>query len=325
MLAAITRPALRSRATYGCAVGAQRLMSTQSDGINTITIFGAGLMGAGIAQVSAQAGLKVILTDVTDKALENGMNIINKSLVRVGKKQQPDDIEGYTRKALANITTTTDPEQAVASTDLVCEAIIESIKVKRDLFAFLDKKAGADTIFASNTSSLGISEIAEGCTEDRKALFGGLHFFNPVPAMKLVEVVRTDKTSDATFQALFDVCKRMGKVPVACNDTPGFIVNRLLVPYLLEAARMIDRGDATKEDIDIAMKLGAGYPMGPFELLDYIGLDTTQFISDGWVDKAKAGVLPEALVAPTQSIAELVKKGELGRKSGKGFYDYTKK
>ncbi|BEI82724.1 hypothetical protein CcaverHIS002_0305920 [Cutaneotrichosporon cavernicola] len=325
MLAAIARPALRSRTAYGAAVGVQRLMSTKTDGINTITIFGAGLMGAGIAQVSAQAGLKVILTDVTDKALENGLNIINKSVARVGKKQQPDDIEGFTKKVLANITTTTDAEQAVSSTDLVCEAIIESIKVKRDLFAYLDKKAGANTIFASNTSSLGISEIAENCTEERKALFGGLHFFNPVPAMKLVEVVRTDKTSEATYQALFDVTKRMGKVPVACKDTPGFIVNRLLVPYLLEAARMIDRGDATKEDIDIAMKLGAGYPMGPFELLDYIGLDTTQFIADGWVDKAKAGVLPEALVEPTSSIVDLVNKGELGRKSGKGFYDYTKK
>jgi 3-hydroxyacyl-CoA dehydrogenase len=142
--------------------------------------------------------------------------------------------------------------------------------------------------------------------------------------MKLVEVIRTAKTSDETYESLFDVTRRMKKVPVACKDTPGFIVNRLLVPYMLEAARMVERGEATAEDIDIAMKLGAGYPMGPFELLDFVGLDTCKYIADGWVEKAKEGLIPHDLVVPPKNLVDLVEQGKTGRKSGAGFYDYKK-
>ena len=172
-------------------------------------------------------------------------------------------------------------EDSASKADLCIEAIVENLEVKRKLFAQLDEAAPKHTIFASNTSSLPIESIA--MATKRGDRFGGLHFFNPVPQMKLVEVIRTPQTSDATFQSLLDVCQAMGKVAVKCKDTPGFVVNRLLVPYIMEAMRMAERGDATPQDIDVAMKLGAGYPMGPFELADFVGLDTLKFISDGYV------------------------------------------
>ncbi|OCF44652.1 3-hydroxyacyl-CoA dehydrogenase [Kwoniella heveanensis CBS 569] len=299
--------------------------ATDNGKVQRLTVFGAGLMGAGIAQIGAQNGLKVILSDVTDKALENGLNIITKSLSRVAKKQSPDDVEGFTSQILKNIETTTDAGKAVQDADLVVEAIIESLKVKRDLFGFLDTKAKESCIFATNTSSLSVKEIAEACGQERQDKFAGLHFFNPVPAMKLVEIIRTPQTSTETYEALREVTLRMGKAPVTCNDTPGFIVNRLLVPYLLEAIRMVERGDATPEDIDTAMELGAGYPMGPFKLLDFVGLDTTSYISQGWRDKAAEGAISEHLVQPISLLDKLVKEGKLGRKSGQGFYEYEKK
>nr|KIR88312.1 3-hydroxyacyl-CoA dehydrogenase [Cryptococcus tetragattii IND107] len=243
----------------------QRHLSTTSATrkVERLTVFGAGLMGAGIAQVGAQNGLKVGIRTASELVVVdlwlNGVNIISKSLARVAKKKSPDDIEGFTNNVLKNISTTTDSSQAVEEADLVVEAIIESIKVKRDLFGFLDGKAKPDCIFATNTSSLSVTEIAEACSPERQAKFAGLHFFNPVPAMKLVEIIRTPQTSQETYETLREVTLQMGKSPVTCNDTPGFIVNRLLVPYLLEAIRMIERGDATAEDIDTAMELGAGY------------------------------------------------------------------
>jgi len=192
------------------------------------------------------------------------------------------------------------------------------MKVKHEIFKTLDKLSPANTIFASNTSSLSITEIAE--VINRKDKFGGLHFFNPVPVMKLLEVIRSAETSNSTFEALLDYGKAIGKVTVECKDTPGFIVNRLLVPYLLEAIKMFERGDASCEDIDTAMKLGAGYKMGPFELADYVGLDTSKFILDGWYQKYpqnesfKSALLLDKLVA----------EGKFGRKSGEGFYNYKK-
>nr|XP_018260835.1 3-hydroxyacyl-CoA dehydrogenase [Kwoniella dejecticola CBS 10117]OBR82993.1 3-hydroxyacyl-CoA dehydrogenase [Kwoniella dejecticola CBS 10117] len=307
----------------------QRHLSTSAPArraqVEKLTVFGAGLMGAGIAQVGAQSGLKVVLSDVTDKALENGLNIITKSLSRVAKKKSPDDIEGFTSNILKNIEITTDAAKAVHDSDLVIEAIIESIKVKRDLFGFLDEKAKAECIFATNTSSLSVKEIAESCSTERQARFAGLHFFNPVPAMKLVEIIKTPQTSPETFEALREVTLKMGKAPVSCNDTPGFIVNRLLVPYLLEAIRMVERGDATPEDIDTAMELGAGYRESPFKLLDFVGLDTTSYIAQGWREKAQSGEISKELVEPIGLLDKLVKEGKLGRKSGQGFYEYETK
>ncbi|WRT70189.1 uncharacterized protein IL334_007183 [Kwoniella shivajii] len=319
-----SRTQLNAAATNRLSSIQRHLSTSQSTAkVERLTVFGAGLMGAGIAQIGAQSGLKVILSDVTDKALENGLNIISKSLTRVAKKKSPDDIEGFTSKILQNIETTTDAGKAVQEADLVVEAIIESIKVKRDLFGFLDTKAKADCIFATNTSSLSVKEIAESCGKERREKFAGLHFFNPVPAMKLVEIIKTPETSNSTYESLREVTLRMGKSPVTCNDTPGFIVNRLLVPYLLESIRMVERGDATPEDIDTAMELGAGYPMGPFKLLDFVGLDTTSYIAQGWREKAAAGAISKELVEPIGLLEKLVKEGKMGRKSGQGFYNVS--
>jgi len=285
-------------------------------------------MGAGIAQVASQNGFKVTLCDLTDQALATSKTIMQKSLSRIANKKYPDnkdDQQAFISSVLDNVKVLTDPVEAVKEADLVVEAIVENIQVKKELFRMLDGECGPKTIFASNTSSLSISEIASATGQARRANFGGLHFFNPVPQMKLVEVIRTDETSQETFQTLLDVCKQMDKRAVSCKDTPGFIVNRLLVPYMFEAVRMLERGDATAEDIDAAMKLGAGYPMGPFELLDFVGLDTAQNIMEGWRLKVEAGQersLSADLVAPSGLIAQKVKEGKLGRKSGEGFYKY---
>lgn len=217
-------------------------------------------MGSGIAQVLAHKGkYNVTLTDVSDKALEAGKSIMSKSLSRIAKKQLAEssagEQEAFVKGIVDSVQTTTDASKAVAQTDLVIEAIIENVGIKQDLFKFLDGKAPEHTIFATNTSSLSVKDVAHGIRPDR---FGGFHAFNPVPQMKLVEVIRTDQTSDETFNTLIEVAKKAGKVPVACVDSPGFIVNRLLVPYMLEAIRLVERGEATIQDVDTAMKLGAG-------------------------------------------------------------------
>eukprot|EP00043_Microstomoeca_roanoka_P000997 m.30384 g.30384 ORF g.30384 m.30384 type:complete len:303 (-) comp10604_c0_seq1:302-1210(-) len=290
--------------------------------INHVTILGAGLMGSGIAQVAAATNHKVALVDVSADFLNTGMRRIESSLTRVAKKKFKDnesDAKAYVEQTMSNIVTNTDAVAVVGDgTDLVVEAIKEDLDLKKKVFKSLDEAAKPHTIFASNTSSLCIGKIAEAT--QRRDKFGGLHFFNPVPMMKLVEVIRTPETSDETFNALKAFGEAVGKTVVQCKDTPGFIVNRLLVPYLLEAARMIERGEATKEDIDTAMKLGAGYPMGPFELLDYVGLDTTSFITHGW-----ARDYPDVeLFKPVGAIEDKVAKGEMGVKSGQGFYTYPK-
>jgi 3-hydroxyacyl-CoA dehydrogenase len=288
--------------------------------INNVIVVGAGLMGAGIAQVSAQSGMNVTLIDQKDEILKKSKNDIGKSLQRVVKKKFPDDTSAQTafvNDTLSKIAISTDVSTAAKNAHLIIEAIVENLEVKQKLFAQLEKVAAPETIFASNTSSLSLTEISQGIKRSDK--FGGLHFFNPVPIMKLLEVVRTPSVSEQTFQALLNYGKKLGKTTVVCKDTPGFIVNRLLVPYMMEALRMAERGDATMEDIDIAMKLGAGYPMGPFELSDYVGLDTTKFIIDGWHKK-----FPDnPLYAPSPLLNKLVSEGKLGRKTGQGFFNHS--
>ena len=178
-------------------------------------------------------------------------------------------------------------------------------------------------MFASNTSSLSIAEISSKCTEDRQTKFAGVHFFNPVPAMHLVEIIKSAKTSPEVIDIMLAVTARMGKAPVNCKDTPGFIVNRLLIPYLMEAVRMVERGEATAEDIDQAMEMGCGHPMGPLKLLDFIGLDTAHNIVDGWREKADEGLIDPRVVEPNKTVQDLIKAGQMGRKSGKGFYDVS--
>lgn len=310
-------------------------------------------MGSGIAQVLAHKGkYNVTLSDVSDKALSTGMSIMSKSLTRIAKKSMVDksaeEQEKFVKSITDSVKTTTDASEAVKDSDLVIEAIIENVGIKQELFQFLDGKAPKDCIFSSNTSSLSVTDVAK--TSSRGDRFGGFHAFNPVPQMKLIEVVRTSETSDETFHALIEVAKRMGKTPVACVDSPGFIVNRLLVPYMLEAIRLVERGDATIQDVDTAMKLGAGCefslfslrtgkrslyrnsssdltlflldPMGPFELSDLVGLDTLSHISKGWRDsRVQTGEINAETVQESKLLEDLVKQGKTGKKSGKGgFY-----
>lgn len=279
-------------------------------------------MGSGIAQVAAATGHNVVMVDQSEDILNKSKAAIQKSLGRVAKKKFADD-EGkqtaFVTDVLGRIGTNTDAVSAAKTTDLVVEAIVENLEVKQQLFAALDAAAPQHTIFASNTSSLPIKDIAVATS--RLDRFGGLHFFNPVPMMKLVEVIKIPETTDETFQSLVDFGKAVGKTTVDCKDTPGFIVNRLLVPYMMEAVRMLERGDASARDIDTAMKLGAGYPMGPFELADYVGLDTTKFIMEGWSEKYP----DNALFQQSELINKLVAEGKLGVKSGEGFYSYKKK
>jgi 3-hydroxybutyryl-CoA dehydrogenase len=281
--------------------------------IRKVGVVGLGLMGSGIAQVCAQAGLPTVAREVDAGLVEKGMGRIRKFLddgVAKGK------VEAAVRdKTLENLKGTTNVAD-LADCDLVIEAIVENLDAKRALFTELDKMAKPEAIFASNTSSLSVTEMA--AMTKRPGRFIGLHFFNPVPLMKLVEGVGTIVTEPAVLEEGKTFVGQIGKTPVTARDTTGFVVNRLLVPYLLDAIRMLEAGVASREDIDNAMKLGCGYPMGPLTLLDFVGLDTTYYIANIMFDEFK-----EPSFAPPPLLKRMVMAGHHGKKSGRGFYDYS--
>lgn len=281
--------------------------------IKRVGVLGCGLMGSGIAQVAATAGYDTTVRDVSQQVWDKARPAIEKSLAKfVEKGKLPAADRDAALKRLRFTTTTADLTQC----DVVVEAVTEDLDVKNALWRELDGLCGPATIFASNTSSLTIAAMA--AATKRGDRFVGLHFFNPVPLMPLVEVVRTVTTSQATFQRAFAFAGSLGKEPVAAKDTSGFIVNLLLVPYLLDAIRAVERGVGSVPDIDKAMQLGCGYPMGPFTLLDFVGLDTTYKIAEIMFTEYR-----EQRYAPPPLLKRMVLAGMHGRKSGKGFYDYA--
>ena len=283
--------------------------------IQKVGVVGCGLMGSGIAQVCAAGGLQTVVREASEELLQKGLKRLDGFLQGgVDKGKMTADQKA---QIMGRITGTTKASD-LADCDLVIEAIIENIAEKRKLFAELDAVCKPSTIFASNTSSLSIVEMA--AATKRPDRFCGLHFFNPVPLMKLVEVVKTISTSEATLAEAHAFAKSVGKTAITAKDTPGFVVNLLLVPYMLDAIRALESGLATREDIDQGMKLGCGYPMGPLELLDFVGLDTTYYIANIMFDEFK-----EVKYAPPVLLKRMVLAGHYGRKSGKGFYDYAPK
>lgn len=281
--------------------------------IQKVGVAGCGLMGSGIAQTAAQAGFAVVVHEASAELLKKGLGAIEKNLNRLVEKGSlaPADRD----QALGRVRGATGVE-GLAQSDIVIEAIIEQLGPKRELFSTLDVLCPSHTIFASNTSSLSITEMAAATA--RPDRFIGLHFFNPVPVMKLVEVVRTIATGTDAYEEAVAFAVKLGKVPVRTGDRTGFIVNRLLVPYLLDAVRALEEGVASIVDVDNSMKLGCGYPMGPLTLLDFVGLDTTYYIANVMFDEFR-----ERRFAPPPLLKRMVLAGWNGRKSGRGFYDYA--
>jgi len=290
-------------------------MAINKVAINKVAVLGCGLMGSGIAQVCAQAGCDVTVIEVSDEFLKKGLGGIEKQLGKMVEKGKlsADDRD----KTLARLRGATRLEDA-AEADLVIEAIIENLDEKDRTYSRLDQVCKPETIFASNTSSLSITQMMRATSPERQRRFIGMHFFNPVPIMKLVEIVRTILTDPEAFNAATDFAREIGKVPVQTSDRTGFIVNRLLVPYMLDSIRALEEGVATIVDIDNAMKLGCGYPMGPLTLGDFVGLDTTYYIANIMFDEFK-----EKRFAPPPLLKRMVLAGLYGRKSGRGFYDYS--
>jgi 3-hydroxybutyryl-CoA dehydrogenase len=277
--------------------------------IKKVGVLGCGLMGSGIVQVCAMAGFDVTVLEVEQKYLDKGFAGIEKSLAKFAERPVE---KGAIRARLHGTTDKAD----LADCDIVIEAIIENVEEKKKMYASIDGVVKKDAIFASNTSSISVTELLTSVKRPER--FIGLHFFNPVPLMKLVEVVRTIATADDVYQTAYEFGKKLGKVPVRTSDKTGFIVNRLLVPYLLDAIRAYEEGVGSIEDIDNAMKLGCGYPMGPFTLLDFVGLDTTYYITHVMFDEFK-----ERRFASPALLKRLVMAGWYGKKTGKGFYDYS--
>ncbi len=285
--------------------------------IKKVGVLGCGLMGSGIAQVCAMAGFDVTVLEVEQKFLDKGFAGIEKSLGKLAER--PPEKGGITaqqkNEIRARLRGTTDVHN-LAHCDIVIEAVIENIAEKKKIYALIEGVVKKQAIFASNTSSISITELMTATKRPER--FVGLHFFNPVPLMKLVEVVRTIATADDVYETAYEFGKKLSKVPVRTSDKTGFVVNRLLVPYLLDAIRAYEEGVGSIEDIDNAMKLGCGYPMGPFTLLDFVGLDTTYYITHVMYDEFK-----ERRFASPPLLKRLVMAGWYGRKSGKGFYDYS--
>ena len=280
--------------------------------ITTVGVLGCGLMGSGIAQTAAAAGFPTVVREVSDELIARGKGAITGSLNRLVEKGKLDAVARDATLGRLRFTTRT---ADLKDTDIVIEAVTEDLETKNALWKELDGLCRPATLFASNTSSLTIAAMA--ATTRRPDRFVGLHFFNPVPVMKLVEVVRTVTTSAETFDRAFAFAAKLGKEPIAAKDNSGFVVNLLLVPYLLDAIRALEHGVASVTDIDKAMQLGCGYPMGPFVLLDFVGLDTTYKIAEIMFTEYR-----EQRYAPPPLLRRMVLAGYYGKKSGRGFYDY---
>ena len=283
--------------------------------IKTVGVLGAGLMGSGIAQVAAQSGYTTRVRELSDSLCHKGKAHIEKSFNKAIEKSKGKVTEADRDAAMGHLHFTTKLSD-LADCDIVIEAVVEDLEVKNSMWRELDALCAEHTIFASNTSSLTIAAMAAATARADRVV--GLHFFNPVPVMKLVEVVRTVTTSEETFKRAFDFAASLGKEPIAAKDNSGFVVNLLLVPYLVDAINALEHGVASVEDIDKGMKLGTGYPMGPFTLLDFVGLDTTYKIAEIMFDEYR-----EKRYAPPPLLKRMVLAGMYGRKSGKGFYDYS--
>jgi 3-hydroxybutyryl-CoA dehydrogenase len=283
--------------------------------IKKVGVLGCGLMGSGIAQTAASAGFETIVREVSDDLINKGFAGIEKSLAKFAEK---GSITAEQQKATRDLLSGTTSFDDLADCDIVIEAIIENIQQNRTTYEQLDRICKQEKIFASNNSSISITEMMTATSSARQQRFIGLHFFNPVPLMKLVEVVRTILTDERVYEQAIEFGKKLGKVPVRAGDRTGFIVNRLLVPYMLDAIRALEEGVGSIIDIDTSMKLGLGYPMGPFTLGDFVGLDTTYYIAEIMFNEFR-----EKRFAPPPLLKRMVMAGLYGRKSGRGFYDYT--
>jgi 3-hydroxybutyryl-CoA dehydrogenase len=283
--------------------------------IQKVGVLGCGLMGSGIAEICARAGYTTVVREVDDGLLEKGLGRIRGSL---GKAVDKGKLEAAERDAVSGRLSGTTKLEELADCDVVIEAIIENLDLKKETYATLDRACKPETIFCSNTSSLTIIEMSMATKRPEK--FAGLHFFNPVPVMKLVEVVRTIVTSDATYRQVMEFARSLGKEPITARDNSGFIVNRLLVPYLLDAIRALEEGVGSVADIDRGMELGCAHPMGPFTLLDFVGIDTAYYISEIMFHEYR-----EKRFAPPPLMKKMVLAGQFGRKTGRGFYSYDEK